>query len=107
MRAEATGQGPRHPRILLQDNYTLNHTSPNLQPSSTADVNVGLGLRSGLKYYTPQTSKGSSRGGEIRHLPACLRLFCQRLEWFSLKLPVLLQQDLDLSFRLFQFLAAG
>src|ERR1700722_20347551 len=51
MRAEATGQRSRHPRILLQDNYTLNHTSPNLQPSSTADVNVGLGLRSGLKYY--------------------------------------------------------
>ena len=47
------------------------------------------------------------RGQKSSHLPSCRQLLCQRLEWFRLKLPVLLQQDFDFSFRLFQFLAAG
>ena len=34
-------------------------------------------------------------------------LFCERLEWLCLKLPVFLQQDLNFSFRLFKFFAAG
>src|ERR1700721_2520671 len=56
MRAKSTGQRPRYPRILLKDNHILDHWSP-FQPSSTADVNIRLGLRGGLNTTTPQTSK--------------------------------------------------
>ena len=108
MRSKSTGQGPRHSRILLEDHYTLRHTYPDLQPSSTGET-VDLTRAAGWP-EEPQLHrhlKLSNRGQKSAHLPACRRLFCQRFEWFSLKLPVLLQQDLDFAFRLFQFLAAG
>ncbi len=47
MWAEATGQGPGHFRIFLENHYALSHTSPDLQPSSTANVDIRLGLRGG------------------------------------------------------------
>src|ERR1700692_2915642 len=68
MRAKSTGQGPRYPRILLKDNHILDHCSP-FQPSSTADVNIRLGLRGGLNTTTPQTSKTLESRPEI-HPPS-------------------------------------
>src|SRR4030081_545702 len=65
MGAESSGQGPRYVRIFLKDDYTLIHTSPDFQTSSTADVNVRLGLWGGWETTTPQTSKLESRS-EIR-----------------------------------------
>ena len=51
MRAKSTGQGPRNSRILLEHNdIGLSHSTP-FQPSSTADVDIRLGLRGGLKYH--------------------------------------------------------
>ena len=43
---------------------------------------------------------------EVALLPACRRLFRQRFERFCLELPVFLQQDLNFSFRLLEFLPA-
>src|ERR1700680_5254824 len=108
MRSKSTGQGPRYSRILLEDNYALSHTNPDLQPSSTGET-VDLTRAAGWpeKPRLHRHLKLSNRGQKSARLPACRRLFCQRFEWFSLKLPVLLQQDLDFAFRLFQFLAAG
>jgi hypothetical protein len=47
VRAEFTGQRPGQSRIGFEKNYTLRHTSPNLQPSSTAYIDLRLGLRGG------------------------------------------------------------
>jgi hypothetical protein len=47
VRAEFTGQRSGHSRISFENDYALCHNSPDLQPSSTADVNIGLGLRGG------------------------------------------------------------
>jgi len=78
--------------------------TPDLQPSSTANVNARQWLRGGWKTTTPQTAFGfSSRGS----LPASGRLFCHWLEGFGLELSVLLQQNLNFSFRLFQFFPTG
>ena len=44
---------------------------------------------------------------EGAHSPVCGGLLTQRLERFWLELPVLLQQNLDFTFRLFQFFPTG
>jgi hypothetical protein len=51
VRAKPAGQGPGHFRIFLENYYVLSHTSPVLQPSPTADVNVRLGLRGGWENH--------------------------------------------------------
>jgi len=38
--AQSTSQGLGHPRIFFENNNTLSHTFPDLQASSTADVNA-------------------------------------------------------------------
>ena len=60
MWAEATGQGPGHFRIFLENDYALSHTSPDLQPSSTTYVDIRLGLRGGWENHN-STDIQSSR----------------------------------------------
>jgi hypothetical protein len=49
--AESTGQRPGHSRIFFENDYALRHNSPDLQPSSTADVDIRLGLRGGCENH--------------------------------------------------------
>ena len=107
MRSQSTCQRVGHSGIIFENNNTLSHRTPVLQPV----VNGGRQRWTRAAGWagnatTPQTSKALESLSEIE-LPACRGLFCERLEWFSLKLPVFLQQDFDLAFCLLQFFPAG
>src|SRR5579862_4349598 len=68
MGVESSGQRLRHSRILLEDNYTLSHTCPDLQPSSTGETVDSLTRAAGWPRI-PQLHrqlKLSSRGRKFR-----------------------------------------
>jgi hypothetical protein len=120
MRTESTGQRPGNSRIALEKNYTLSHTSPSSTAVNgrskrrTSNFEANGGRRQPIRAAgwlgKPRLHRHlqiSNRGQKSAHLPSCRQLFRQRFEWFSLKLPVFLQQNFNFSFRLLQFIAAG
>ena len=100
MRVELASQRSGHSWIFFEYNDALHPTYPDL-PSSTADV---LQLRGGWK---PQLHRQQIVLRSRCRLPAHWCFFGQRLEWFGLEFPILFQQNVYFSFRLFQFFAAS
>ena len=68
VRAESTGQGSGQSRIIFQHDYTLNHNSPDLHASSTADVDIGLGLQGGRRSHNSTDIESSRIASEIAQL---------------------------------------